>query len=661
MVTWKKFNEDGLNNLLDSIKQGSFNQKFYNNGLLYLLSSETKQFKAFDLEAKELNTLPDFIGSGYKRFQATLLSENRFYCFGAVTEADSLIKDVWIYDIIEKEWSKDTMLPANIAPTDIATDANNGRIIVIGKNETGNAVISQFDKLAKNWDNTIALNYSFDPFFSEIKGDSLIALSYYDRVAYNLNDHATTRSKPFYYNSIPNRGITTQNGKNIAVTISGIYEITTSAPYFKRTDIHRLSQYYGYAFVHNGKLFYGLEDNNKFTAYEDDTTYQYTYTDILYYKDDTAPLPPANLRVEEISYTSATLKWMDLNEEDEYLLKYYDPSVQDYTTRSIAANSESFPLTELLQDRYYEFELFSVKDGNLSAAQSVSFRTVRGVPYDVENFKATVLSSSSIRYDWDINDDLPIDTILFNDYNSNTIRLSKNVSSYILADLQENSYQSVEIHTANEIGRSYGLYSWEKTLLNVPDFQVIIYREESKIFELRWKDNSAYEEFFRIFRKSANDTAFIQIDSVLSSEIYDLDNQLYIYEDDIVTQNGNYEYYVQARYYEKYQSGEYYYVEENYSIPSDTLSTDNAVLSNTLAKDAITRIYPNPAQSIITIDVNTLLLVNIELISVRGEKLSHNLKVIDNNKIDVSNIPTGLYFIKLHTSGGTFIHKLIKN
>lgn len=663
MVTWKKYKDDGLYSILESIKQGSFNNKFYNDGLVYLLSSETKQFKSFNLDTQELNSLPDFIGSGYKRFQATLLAENKFYCFGAVTEADSLIKDVWIYDIIEEEWSTGTMLPANIASTDIATDADNGRIIVIGKNETGNSIISHFDKLAKNWENTIALNYSFDPFFSEIKGDSLIVLSYYDRVAYNLNDHGTTRSKPLYYNSIPNRGITTQNGKNISITTSGIYEITTSAPYFKRTDIHTLDQYNGYAFVHDGKLFYGLADSDyKYTAYENDTTYQYIYTDILYYKDDAAPLPPANLRVEEISYTSATLKWMDLNEEDEYLLKYYDPSIQDYTTRSIAANSESFTLTELQQDRYYEFELFSVKDENLSAAQNVSFRTIRGVPYDVENFKATVLSSNSIRYEWDINDNLPVDSILIDNYNGATIRLGKNVTTYTFEGLQENSSQSVEIHTTNEFGRSYGAYSYEMTLLNMPAFQLITYREEIDVFELRWKDNSEYEEFFRIFRKSANDTAFIQIDSVLSSEIYDLENQLYIYNDDKNTPDGSYEYYIQAGYYNKdiYDDGSYY-ISENYSFPSDTLSTDHAVLSNKLAENGDTRIYPNPAESIITIDVNGLLLKQFELISINGERLNHTLKVIDNNKIDVSNIPTGLYFLKLHTSEGTFVHKLIKH
>jgi subtilisin family serine protease len=72
-------------------------------------------------------------------------------------------------------------------------------------------------------------------------------------------------------------------------------------------------------------------------------------------------------------------------------------------------------------------------------------------------------------------------------------------------------------------------------------------------------------------------------------------------------------------------------------------------------------VYPNPATDIVTI-VGTHRMRphdphKIELLDINGQIMPINVK---NNQIDISNLPTGIYLMKIESSDGIFYKKLIK-
>jgi hypothetical protein len=55
-------------------------------------------------------------------------------------------------------------------------------------------------------------------------------------------------------------------------------------------------------------------------------------------------------------------------------------------------------------------------------------------------------------------------------------------------------------------------------------------------------------------------------------------------------------------------------------------------------------VYPNPTNDYITIVENLTETSNISLMNIHGQLIDIDVK---NNRIDVSNLPNGIYFIKI--------------
>lgn len=83
---------------------------------------------------------------------------------------------------------------------------------------------------------------------------------------------------------------------------------------------------------------------------------------------------------------------------------------------------------------------------------------------------------------------------------------------------------------------------------------------------------------------------------------------------------------------------------------NSTLSTDDLVLDNI-------KIYPNPTTDVINIKTDDPI-TNAELYSLQGQKVNTSFS---NNTVDVQNIASGIYFLKLRTSKGEVTKKVIKN
>jgi len=88
------------------------------------------------------------------------------------------------------------------------------------------------------------------------------------------------------------------------------------------------------------------------------------------------------------------------------------------------------------------------------------------------------------------------------------------------------------------------------------------------------------------------------------------------------------------------------------------LSTISAQITKTIDFDESIKVFPNPVYNILSVESNNSIL-KVEIQSIFGDKI----KEIKSNygNINLSNLPRGIYMIKIHTKKGYAVKKLIKN
>ena len=98
-------------------------------------------------------------------------------------------------------------------------------------------------------------------------------------------------------------------------------------------------------------------------------------------------------------------------------------------------------------------------------------------------------------------------------------------------------------------------------------------------------------------------------------------------------------------------SGDFYYF-ENSSI--STTVGDDSFDSPSIA------IHPNPTSNHLTIDTEQLLIEQMIIIDVTGKTIKQPM-LLNNNLINVTDLPKGIYFLKLITKEETITQRFIKN
>ncbi len=84
----------------------------------------------------------------------------------------------------------------------------------------------------------------------------------------------------------------------------------------------------------------------------------------------------------------------------------------------------------------------------------------------------------------------------------------------------------------------------------------------------------------------------------------------------------------------------------------DVLDIDN--LSNNI------QIFPNPSNGIFTIAGDDI--VSIDIINIKGEIIRSDQNISQkNNNLDISDMPNGIYFIKINSKLSSELRKIIKN
>ncbi|WP_204346801.1 T9SS type A sorting domain-containing protein [Psychroserpens algicola] len=111
---------------------------------------------------------------------------------------------------------------------------------------------------------------------------------------------------------------------------------------------------------------------------------------------------------------------------------------------------------------------------------------------------------------------------------------------------------------------------------------------------------------------------------------------------------------------ETYSAGNYYKI---YAVDKAFNYSGEIVVSDAtlgLAETDITdfRMYPNPAKEYVIIEANTLEITSIVMYDVLGKKVLSQDK-LTNNRIDVSDLNNGMYFLKIQSNGNSITKKLI--
>jgi hypothetical protein len=77
-------------------------------------------------------------------------------------------------------------------------------------------------------------------------------------------------------------------------------------------------------------------------------------------------------------------------------------------------------------------------------------------------------------------------------------------------------------------------------------------------------------------------------------------------------------------------------------------------------------IYPNPTMGELTIDMGDIgcEIMRYEICDIYGRSLSYNqvsnLKSQNLKSINISHLPAGIYFLKVHTDKGMIVSKIVK-
>jgi len=73
-------------------------------------------------------------------------------------------------------------------------------------------------------------------------------------------------------------------------------------------------------------------------------------------------------------------------------------------------------------------------------------------------------------------------------------------------------------------------------------------------------------------------------------------------------------------------------------------------------------VYPNPTTGELRIENGELRIEKVEIFDIYGKNVGANLRVCpDENQIDMSDLASGVYFVKIYTEEGVVVKKVIKN
>ncbi len=93
-------------------------------------------------------------------------------------------------------------------------------------------------------------------------------------------------------------------------------------------------------------------------------------------------------------------------------------------------------------------------------------------------------------------------------------------------------------------------------------------------------------------------------------------------------------------------------------LTDTTYHVSTVGIADKLLKDRI-KIYPNPASSFIHVDLPVG--SELSMLNMKGQQLIHKEKTTSSERMDLSELPGGIYFIKVASDGAQATLRIIKN
>ncbi|WNB17004.1 Kelch repeat-containing protein [Marivirga arenosa] len=661
MGVWKKYNGDGLESILDSMGLITNEYKLINDSSIYFLSVSSKKLHRYNLYDSTLKKLNDLPADSLMRFNDVIYHQDIIYGWGAQNYNYDYYSTIYRYNVNENKWDTSLDMPYEDYEVRISHVVDD-KIFLIMQNPGGYLEIANYDINSESWDKNEYDEQYVYPTYITHSNDSLIFFTENaGRISYNFSTKEISIEDVFinYESRFFTQLSVVFDDKLIHLNNNSIDELNVNTkPYLTKIEYLPIPQNNSaYAFTYNDKLFYGLSLGR--SRYNSTDQKWYRETESLYYKDEDAILPAVNLKADSIGIEGVKLSWIDSPNEDNYYIEI-ESFDSIYYSDTLAQNTNFLTVNSLPAEKLFTVTLFSMKDGTEGNSLKTFFRTKQGRPNRPTGFSSKAISSSEILYTWDPIDTtlIPVDSLVFIDYNARKYNLNLADTSFFYAGLEENSNPAVDLYVKNEYGSASAWWNDRaRTYLNSPMIDKVNIHETAGYYEIIFEDKSEHENHYLVYRKSEQDTAFIKLDSVSTSQ-YEIEEENLSYEDQSADLNANYQYYLKAMLKVERVFSDTTLYEYRYSIPSDTLSTENAVLSVNPYLDAEISIYPNPANEFVNFSLGeNIILKQIQVLNVNGKFVK---TVKSNDRIDLSNLAPGLYFVRFKTNQGETTKKLIK-
>jgi acid phosphatase len=112
-------------------------------------------------------------------------------------------------------------------------------------------------------------------------------------------------------------------------------------------------------------------------------------------------------------------------------------------------------------------------------------------------------------------------------------------------------------------------------------------------------------------------------------------------------------------------------IEKMYGLPVIGDSTANAPITNSwkqkgnIIPDSVTvtdgKIYPNPANGYLYVELNDYLNASIEIFNLKGQLMQVNPLVSKDTELNITNLRSGYYLVKINHKEGVLVKRFIKN
>ncbi|WP_375579726.1 T9SS type A sorting domain-containing protein [Marivirga tractuosa] len=643
-IPYRKQTMDSLIAISDQLLITNIN---YHEGKLYFLSAQSQEGLVYDLDSDTFEEIPPLPTSLYEGwFMDVEIVDNKIFCFSIERTNDDDSNKFWIYDLDLKKWIIKE-LPDKYYHIKRSFTLNDNEILLVVKSTFFNpnqGLVKFYIDQDSIVDNDLIVNDI--PTHIEKRGDS-IRLFGNSKMEYIVDKDLKYKRMVSEGNSsfdhLDDRLITNYKNRKLQLSNRSIYEVNTNdSVYLKHSGSLPFEESTrSLAFVHNDTLIY----------YPSHTVWLGKRFKInnFYYKNYSAPKPVQIIKGIE-GFDKIDLEWTDSNNEEGYILKYRyirkdNGYRHEFDTLFLDANVNTFELTELSTNSRIEVVITPYNENETGESVDAIFNTLDPKPNTPIITSIKQESAEGIELSWELTEPY----ILVEELSLNRLKMKSNGPSqkYIIKNYEENTDFHVEFYALNEYEKSDVIYSDTiLTRLYSPYISEVAYFEKEGKYQVVVNDSSKFETLFKLYRKAEDQEDFELLETIEGNQPNE-----FTFDDFIDDPSIKYEYYVQS-----------YLVENdsviNSSFPSDTISTENAVLSNTPLHSDELSIFPNPANDHIFIssDLN-IQLQRIEVLSLEGRQI----KTFEaSDMIDVSELEKGIYLLKIKAKSGEVTKRFIK-